>query len=232
MVGHGNYIIDDEVHSAEGVNASGNSLTVPINDAYTQVCLAQTIYEQLSEYGPVTPHDVFAAHDVITFGDDSVVLFKDPRISVNRIFTRSRDFNLHITHADKLPHGDDYTCPPEEITFLKRFFRPLDRSADVVLAPLEMSSILSSVSHCKLGSNSTIRYSQRVLSALREASLYSKPEFELIRSIAAAHFSETSSEFCITFRAEPLPSYEDCREFMLMQSSRHPEDDQYEPDLY
>lgn len=204
---HAWWVWDNTAYGAEAMNPSGNMFTVSIND-YTMSLLYLVSLMEITGW---TAERVVATCKWTTYGDDSLVVLP-PGVGHSVLFAAARGHGIILTHADKLDHEDDYSVPPEEVTFLKRGFVPHD---GCVLAPLEKRTILSSVAHRLAKDRAGVYYSQRVQCCLREASLWDEELFEAVRKSAAVSFEELEWSFCPDFEARPLPTFAECRRYMV-----------------
>lgn len=196
------WVFDATCYRADGMNPSGNYLTVEINDFVMNTVFLLA----LSRVTGLKPPEVVHRFDWVTFGDDSLVGI-DATVDQCALIEAAREWGLVLTHADKLPHGPDYVTPRAEVTFLKRY---LFHEHDGIHVPrIEPTTIISSVAHRKRTDTRGHYYSQRANSALCEASLWGRDMYTVVRGSVEGSMAALRWQYTPTGVPEPIPSYED-----------------------
>lgn len=198
---HGWWVYDGTAFRSNGMNPSGNYLTVTINDFVMNTVFLLC----LSKATGLSCAEVVGRFDWVTYGDDSLVGL-DEGVDQVAFMEAAALYGIKLTHADKKDHAPDYSTPREEITFLKRYL--YHQNEGVWVPRIEVKSILSSASYRRREDRTGAFYSQRVQSALREASMWGPELHSQVRGSAIKSLSAYSWQYTPTGRPEPVPTYD------------------------
>jgi hypothetical protein len=243
-------LIDSHGYKCVMGNVSGGPATVEINCGALCILFALVFFLIVRESMPqATLTEVFALVDWTLFGDDSLGC-ADKSINLDKFAPMLARYGITMTFPDKLPHDPGYVIPHEEVTFLKRFFKkvtvpvalamhpkfveiPLatefpssEGFVTVVLAPLEVSSIVNSVAYYK----DPATYPDRAFSALHEACLHSEDLFNSVAEVVLANLTKMSAAFAPSGVLRKFPTYDELYSIHISMAARPPRSAVHDPD--
>lgn len=208
-------------------NPSGQYLTTEVNSLsiflYIVVAFRRVYYAATGQL--LSVQGVANLLYVIAYGDDNVLrIRKDCHISFHDVFDEMTNMGLVTGPADKARRGDrTYSPKPEEITFLKRYFKRVFEGGRVyVVAPLEKKSIYSTLAYVKPADPHGLAILSRVQACLVEASLWEEEFYCFVKACAVKVLTTYRIQYVVRGYVCDIPSYADMRAHMLERSTQPP----------